>query len=205
LSADFLRWSALAMLGVMLASPVHAQTDSREFNLGSIVPTPVAIEDALQSARAAHCITADCTALDTIVGTYLIFLDSRATPMGMGGWTPTTAKEAFLLTWPATINRRLRATLLSHRALFPAICARAENLAAYYDSDADAKSGDEYFFVNSLIQMVMLIDTRSRGQCLPKVLAALPQSLPPNDLIRGARDFCVRAQWHSVACKRIRR
>lgn len=114
--------------------------------------------------------------------------------MGMGGWTPTTAKEAFLMTRPATINRRLRTTLLSHPDLFPAICARAESLAANYDSDADAKSGHQYFFVNSLIQMVMLIDTRRREHCLSRVLAALPRTPFANQLVQTARDFCVRAQ-----------
>ncbi|MBV9784055.1 MAG: hypothetical protein JO264_09570 [Acidisphaera sp.] len=173
LSAELLRWLALALLGVMMAASACAQPNSRDFDLGAIVPTPVAVGEAIQRARAAHCGRADCLALYTIFGTYRVIGDSTATPMGMGGWTPTTAREAFLLTRPATINRRLRATLLSHPDLFPAIRARAENLAAHYDSDADVKSGDEYFFVNSLIQMVMLIDTRSPDHCLPKVLGAL--------------------------------
>ena len=194
------------MLALASASPVLAQGTSREPSLEPIVPTPAAVGDGIQRATAAtRCTTVDCAALTTILHTYLIFIDSAATPMGMGGWTPATAKQAFLLTRPATIRRRLRMRLLSRPDRFAAICARAEYLAAQYDSDADAKAGHEYFFVNSLIQTAMLIDTKCPEHCLSKVLAALPETPLANQLVRTAHDFCVRAQWHSAACGRIRR
>ena len=195
----------MTILWLIIVVSAHAGPRSPALTLGNIAPTVEAAMDAFHNGRDDDCGTVDCTALSTIFSAYEVIGDSTATPMKMGmARTPRTDAIVDAIIGPSVINRRLRNTLLRHPGQFAAICARITSFASLYQQTGPT-TGD-FFFMNSMIQMALLMDGAKRGgTCLPAVLAAFPHTHDTDELIEGARDFCTGSQWRTAACKRISR
>jgi hypothetical protein len=195
----------LAILWLIIVVTAHADPRSPVLTFGDIAPTVEAVMDAFHNGRDDDCRTADCTALSTIFSAYEVIGDSTATPMRMGmARTPRTDAIVDATIRPSVINKRLRVKLLSHPDRFTAVCARIVSFASLYQQTGPT-TGD-FFFINSMIQMALLMDgAKPGGTCLSTVLAAFPHTQDTDELIEGAKDFCTGSQWQTPACKRISR
>ena len=145
---------------------------------------------------------ADRLARITIGRTVEIIDDSRATPNQLGGWSPATARLAARLSRPATIRRRMRATLLSHPERFAAICAYMQTLARQYD-DPTAQAGD--YSVIDLLQIAAMMDTQVPHHCVGRILDIVPHTRNADSSIEIAAEFCSGSPWHGAGCKEIAR
>ena len=203
--ANLLRIFRLTIPWLVIGTAAVAAPPALPPGMEEIAPTVGAAMEAYHRAGGDRCRTADCLALSIIMNTEDVISESTATPMKMGmERTPRTDAIVDALTRPSVINKRLRNTLLRHPGQFAAICARIVSFASLYQQTGPT-TGD-FFFMNSMIQMTLLMDGAKRGgSCLPAVLTAFPHTHDTDELIEGARDFCTGSQWKTPACKRISR
>jgi hypothetical protein len=191
------------MIWLSATTPGHADGSPMHFELGTIMPTLEATVDAHERAGGEHCKTRECVAIATIIITSNIIFLSQETATWIGMPTPEGEAIVKAATRPSVIKRQLRTALLNHPERFPAICQRITSFASLYEQAGTVTGQD--IFLGQLIQMALLMDVRSHGDCLTRVLAAFPETDDAKDLINRSRGFCQGAQWASAACKRIAR
>jgi hypothetical protein len=99
-------------------------------------------------------------------------------------------------------RQQLDAVLLDHPALFGPVCTAARNIMGQYGRPG--VPGNAVVAV-SLIDMVLRMDARDHGNCLPTVLMAMPNTTKETVAISDARILCENREAVAGACDGIAR
>lgn len=185
-----------------LTGAVYAQSDLPDSASTVTLISSTSTSSATDAILPEPCVTKSCLADDVLEQTIQIITNSASTPMKLGGWSPQTRRQAFLMTRPATINRRLRDALLRRSEVFTSICEKIKIFMTRYNDETQEASD---YNINDLLEIAILMDKESRKNCLSEVISMLPDTRNADSIIEDAAGFCKSSQWHSVACSRIAR